>query len=150
MLDQVTFEWLPSNPAAAEIVSRWIEAEWGTNEGPSRSEIRERLLTQENHPATQIALLNGVPIGVISFKRHPVSGRPKNPIWIDAVYVVADFRGQRLGTTLVRWGEQLAAAFERELFVYTESPQLYLRLDWELVQTADARRASVLRKQLPR
>ncbi len=68
-------------------------------------------------------------------------------VWINAVYVDPQYRGQRIGSALIALAENSARQQRIEtLFVYTQIPALYSNLGWQLIEQTNA--DCVLTKEL--
>lgn len=98
-------------------------------------------------PAPIIALDQGRLLGGLSYTsaKRPDSDVPG--LWINAVLVVPGYRGQGIATQLVKKAVDDArhAGFE-VLFVYTDKPAFYEKLDFEI--TDDSHEHVILKTSL--
>ena len=81
------------------------------------------------------AINNERVVGGLVFTEYPVPGTEDNGLWINALYLESEYRGKGIGTLLIK-----AAASEalrnkaKEIYVYTNVPELYLKAGWVLVE----------------
>jgi GNAT superfamily N-acetyltransferase len=70
-------------------------------------------------------------LGGLAFTRYPISGNEEMRLWINALFVAPEHRGIGIGSQLIQEAEIEAERIkEKELFVYTNAPELYQKLGW--------------------
>jgi len=148
-LSNLTVEALDAGHSWVQTACAWVHCEWGKQSGRSYSETQTRLFLHEHAPQPQIALNGETPVGLISFQRHSLPKHEKRKLWIDALYVVPECRGQGIGSELVRLAERLAADYESRLYVYTAASRFYTRLGWTVLIDMDPAGCRVLERELP-
>lgn len=99
-------------------------------------------------PAPLLAISEeGKLIGGLAFTIAPEPQSTTNSIWINALLVAPEHRGQGVASKLIRAAERAAALKNlTKLFVYTEYAALYTGCSWELLETKEGN--SVLSKAL--
>ena len=85
-------------------------------------------------PSAWIAFVDELPVGSVSLTVRNMDTHPELTPWLAALYVHASFRGQGIGTALVRRCEDEArSAGADRIYLYTErarARELYRRLGW--------------------
>jgi predicted N-acetyltransferase YhbS len=130
MANQYMLELLSEKPGFLETALDWIDQEWATKDGMSLEERRQRLLSENDQPGAHVMTTKGIPVGVISFTRHQLNDERTEQLWLDVLYVERRFRSNGIGTRLLKAAENLASTFEQQLYVYTDKPEYYERLNW--------------------
>ena len=92
------------------------------------------------------------PVGTASLIADDMSIRRELSPWLASVFVVPEYRGQGIASTLVRRveAEATASGFER-FYLYTPDQQaLYRRLGWQNEENVEYRRehVTVMARQL--
>ena len=88
-----------------------------------------------NPPPPLLALESGILVGGLSFTWFRSEGDSEIKLWINAVLVKPQFRGRGIATSLISEAAQIASnTDEKELYVYTEIPDLYTKLNWQKVR----------------
>lgn len=107
-----------------------------------------------NLPPVLVAVINYVVIGGLAYSRFKEPNRSGEVIWVNAVFVSAEYRGKGLASQLINAGvSQVLASSQDYLYTYTNIPALYQSLGWSEVDiecTPDHKIMSVsLKPQLP-
>lgn len=77
-------------------------------------------------------------MGGLAFATYPRPDDGSSAVWINALFVAPDFRGQGIASKLVRAAEAEAGAHGiADLFVYTDVPRLYQNLGWQVLREDD-------------
>lgn len=85
--------------------------------------------------------------GGLVFTTYPVSDDEERGLWINALYIVPEYRGEGIGSALIIEAETEALRMGyKELFVFTDIPRLYLKSGWLLID--DSARDKVFKKKL--
>lgn len=122
-----------SAPHHARLFREWRIREWGME-----SEMRndENVLTPV--PPELLYLRNGKLLGGLAFTRFKEPNGNRIALWINSVIVAAEHRGKGIGGELVRRAEREAMLWnEPDLFVYTDTPQLYTTNGWVVLSKQD-------------
>jgi GNAT superfamily N-acetyltransferase len=140
--------YLADYPQYLPTVVGWIFDEWGW-EMPSRTQegIQAEYslhLNRDRIPLTMLALIEGQPVGSASIFLHDMDTRMDLTPWLAAVYVLPEFRGQGIGSQLVRAIEDVATRLQLErLYLFTpDRADFYARLGWSVLETAEYRQHS--------
>jgi predicted N-acetyltransferase YhbS len=95
----------------------------------------ESTLTNERFPSP--LLLLAAPnrlVGGLSFTTALLPDRATEAVWINAVMVLPEFQRKGFASELIDLGCATANAFGTDrLFVYTDVPNLYIKLGWQKV-----------------
>lgn len=87
-----------------------------------------------NCPSPLLALKDKSLIGGLAFTFYPHPVSEIQVLWINAVLVLPQWRGQGVASELIKAAEVKAArAGSSELFVYSDVPKLYTNLGWSKV-----------------
>ena len=115
-------------------MARWrVEAFFTEPGGYSVAEMTALILAPPVGPKeTFILFVDGQPAGTAGLMRTDLAARPDLTPWLGGLFVEPGFRGQGLGTALVRQVEAYArAAAVPVLWLYTLGAEpLYARLGW--------------------
>lgn len=85
-----------------------------------------------NLPPILVVLESGTLIAALAFCRYEDPQQPKQVIWINALYVIDEWR--RCGVAkhlLERAVDLVSTAQQSHLYAYTNVPQLYLSAGWK-------------------
>ena len=117
----------------------WIEKEWGKLD--SNDHDSEDL----SIPSPLLAVKDSELLGGLGFTSFSIPGASKTGLWVNTLLVAPEYRNIGIGSKLVLTAEAEAArSMERELFVYTDVPDLYQRLGWIIVD--DTNESKVLKR----
>lgn len=73
--------------------------------------------------------------GGLVFSTFDLPDPGKTRVWINAVYVAPEYRGQNIASALISLAENSARQIHIDsLFVFTNIPRLYENLGWRLVE----------------
>ncbi len=88
-------------------------------------------------PAPILALDDEMLIGGLSFTDFPSPGNNEPGIWLNVLLVLPEYRSKGVGTDLVKFAAQEAKLFQlSQIFVYTDIPDFYKRLNWQIVDNS--------------
>ena len=141
-------------PAERPLVADWIyQAFWTHRPGYSPAHFEALLAdaTDPDHiPLSLLALAENEPVGTVNLIVNDNSKRPQLTPWLAALFVAPAFRGQGVGSALVRrLCEEAARLGYRRLYLGTDIPGFYEALSariheqlddglWVLVRELDA------------
>lgn len=111
---------------------KWFESEW--------NDVDEFVLSKHGKeiPPPIFALINEELVGGLVFTRFLSPITHQYPIWINAVYIKAEYRLQGISSLLIKHAEKkIKELGESELLVFAEIPDLYSKLGWEIVEQID-------------
>ncbi|MCO8123902.1 GNAT family N-acetyltransferase [Stieleria sp. TO1_6] len=121
---------LADRPDCAKFVVDWLHREWGIDV----DEISSLIQASDERPGAILAVEDDHPMGVLAYKRYHANFQLRPELWINAVYVLPDFRRNGVGRKLVIAGSMPRYVGDpKEIFVYTDVPALYLSCGWKLV-----------------
>jgi GNAT superfamily N-acetyltransferase len=119
-----------SSRAAPTHLSRlheWLVAEWDEIDTFEFQKEGVKL------PAPLLAVHQEDLLGGLVFSTFRRPGGSKSALWINALFVVPEYRGQGVASRLVRAAEDKAVrSGEQEMFALTNIPELYVKLWMEL------------------
>ncbi|EGQ8107671.1 GNAT family N-acetyltransferase [Vibrio parahaemolyticus] len=96
-------------------------------------------------PPVLVALKDNEVIGGLAYSRYQEPHGNSNVIWFNAVYVSPEWRGQGIASELINRGvNQVSAAFQSHLYVYTSVVPLYQSLGWSKVDIESEPNHSVM------
>jgi GNAT superfamily N-acetyltransferase len=140
--------YLADYPQYLSTVAGWVFEEWGWEMPKSTLEsIQAEFslhLNRDCIPLTMLALRERQPVGTASIFLHDMDTRMDLSPWLAAVYVLPQFRGQGIGSQLVRTIEGVATRLQLErLYLFTpDRADFYARLGWSVLETAEYRQHS--------
>jgi GNAT superfamily N-acetyltransferase len=145
MMSSVLIAYLADYPHFLPVVADWIFDEWGAEMAGStfesvHSEFSQHL-NRDCIPLTTLALVEGQPVGTASIFMHDMDTRMELFPWLAAVYVLPEFRGQGIGSQLVKAIEETGKRLQVErLYLFTPDREaFYARLGWSLLELAEYR-----------
>jgi GNAT superfamily N-acetyltransferase len=130
MVDSLKIVPVSEFPCATELVMTWILEEWGPREGEGMEEFRSCINGETGNPEALVAVLDGVPVGTVAFRRHDLLEEERDALWINAIYVLPNYRGSGIGAELLTKAELVASQTELMLFAFTEIPEFYETKGW--------------------
>lgn len=143
-------EHLAKHRAAIPLVAGWVEQEWGhlLPEATFETFVQSFVARTVPHrlPATWVALIGEQVVGTASLDPHDMTTRPEFSPWLAAVYVPPEFRGQNIGSRLVRTVVQESAALGLpHLYLFTpDKINFYTRMGWQSIETTHYRGLEVV------
>lgn len=73
-------------------------------------------------------------IGGLAYSHYQEPHQVRDVVWVNAVYVDAQWRGQGIASELISRGvKQVSSAVQTQLYVYTNVMELYQGLGWSVV-----------------
>ncbi len=148
MSDHLIFQHLTPSSSYLNTVVRWIYDEWSKGNGDSEGEIRTKLLIDQDVPPSQVALYRNRLAGFVWISRFTKPEDKEPTLWINGLYVEESHRNMGIGASLVQRVEQLSTDFEDTLYAYTEIPEYYLRLGWQIIAEKDSQGNAVVGRNL--
>jgi predicted N-acetyltransferase YhbS len=151
-----SYIYLADRPDLIPVLASWFFEEWGRrNTNLSQEIIEDKLqgrLNRDRAPLVLIRILNDRPIASASIKIQEMETHPQYLHWLGSVYVLPEFRGQGIGSELVRRTIDEARRLDvDELYLYTrDNENFYSKLGWHAVEdtTYHSRRAIIMKKIL--
>ncbi|MCQ8868401.1 GNAT family N-acetyltransferase [Vibrio splendidus] len=85
-------------------------------------------------PPVIVVLRDNVVIGGLAYSHFQEPHQVRDVVWINAVYVDAQWRGQGIASELINRGvKQVSSTVQTQLYVYTNVMELYQGLGWSVV-----------------
>ncbi|WP_017091380.1 GNAT family N-acetyltransferase [Vibrio splendidus] len=85
-------------------------------------------------PPVIVVLRDNVVIGGLAYSHFQEPHQVRDVVWINAVYVDAQWRGQGIASELINRGvKQVYSTVQTQLYVYTNVMELYQGLGWSVV-----------------
>lgn len=115
--------------AEYKIFKNWIIREWGeVNQLPDIEKITET-------PLPLLALQNQDLAGGLTFIYYTSPEKNRKVLWINSVYIEDKKRGNGIASKLILEAEKIVQKHNyNELYVYTDKPNLYLKLGWKVIK----------------
>ena len=121
-----------SNSDFLATLYQWLQNEWGDVEPFAATKNGKSI------PSPIIALEKGKLVGGLVFTRFPSPITQSQSVWVNAIFVQPENRKQGICSQLIKKAEKLVIELnEPELFAFSHIPQLYTRLNWEIINTHD-------------
>ncbi len=101
----MTISPLADLPDAIETLAQWFYDEWHAFDGRRMENIATQLsenLNRDVMPITFVAHRNRLPLGSVSLDRFDFPAFDYLSPWLSSLYVHPSFRGQGIGSSLVR------------------------------------------------
>ncbi len=139
----VRIEYLADHPEWLPVIASWIFEEWWrANPANSIAMVEGRLseaMNRDKLPLTLIAFSGSTPVGTASLVRHDMESRKDLSPWLAAVYVLPAYRGNGIGSHLVRKAVERARELGIDtLYLFTSGKEeLYSRLGWSVLERKD-------------
>lgn len=147
----MNYEYLADHEEAIPLIAKWYYNEWGRgNEEISLVEVRLKLkkyLNRNKIPLLILAMENGEIRGTVQLKYYEMDIYPEKKYWLGGVFVSPEYRGQRIGISLVKKASCIARSLDIHiLHLQTEKMDggLYSKLGWKPVEKAYYRDKNVL------
>ncbi|WP_390902927.1 GNAT family N-acetyltransferase [Vibrio qingdaonensis] len=96
-------------------------------------------------PLPIAAVSDGQLVGGLAFSLFEEPGCTHKVVWLNAVYVRCDFRGQGIASQLIRYAQRQLTPSKSGLYAYTNVPALYQSLGWSEVDTESEPNHKVMR-----
>ncbi|EAP96475.1 GNAT family N-acetyltransferase [Vibrio splendidus] len=85
-------------------------------------------------PPVIVVLRDNLVIGGLAYSHFQEPHQVRDVVWINAVYVDAQWRGQGIASELINRGvKQVSSTVQTQLYVYTNVMELYQGLGWSVV-----------------
>ncbi|MFA0160676.1 GNAT family N-acetyltransferase [Vibrio splendidus] len=85
-------------------------------------------------PPVIVVLRDNVVIGGLAYSHFQEPHQVRDVVWVNAVYVDAQWRGQGIASELINRGvKQFSSTVQTQLYVYTNVMELYQGLGWSVV-----------------
>lgn len=85
-------------------------------------------------PPVIVVLRDNVVIGGLAYSHFQEPHQVRDVVWVNAVYVDAQWRGQGIASELINRGvKQVSSTVQTQLYVYTNVMELYQGLGWSVV-----------------
>jgi N-acetylglutamate synthase-like GNAT family acetyltransferase len=111
---------------------QWFESEWDDVE-PLASTKDGKVI-----PSPIIALKDGELVGGLVFTRFLSPMTNEQAVWINAVFIKPENRKQGISSQLINRAEKSVESIgESELLVFAQIPELYSKLNWQVIETHD-------------
>ncbi|MCC4787808.1 GNAT family N-acetyltransferase [Vibrio splendidus] len=116
-----------SSPYWSEL-ERLLQSEW------SDFKFKDTYKDCVQLPPVIVVLRDNVVIGGLAYSHFQEPHQVRDVVWINAVYVDAQCRGQGIASELINRGvEQVSSTVQTQLYVYTNVMELYQGLGWSVV-----------------
>ncbi|MBD3896560.1 GNAT family N-acetyltransferase [Halomonas sp. ML-15] len=156
MAEAPTIERLHAESPYLATVAGWTHAAWGhLHPGKTLADAIQQLRGEcgaGGVPSVFVAMHDGVPVGTASLVVDDMSDRRDLSPWLASVFVLPEWRGRGIASSLVRRVEAEARDAGIALFyLYTPDQQaLYARLGWQPVEERDYRgeAVTIMRRRL--
>jgi GNAT superfamily N-acetyltransferase len=148
--------YLADHEEVIPILAEWFYREWSyLYPGKTIDDVRNAIRERTNRDAIPVALVafeGTTLVGTVCLKTHDMDSRPDLSPWLAGLYVAESWRGQGMGTALVKAIEQKAKALGiRKLYLYTPSAEsFYLRMAWWTKETTEyhGARVTIMEKEM--
>ncbi|PTO62277.1 GNAT family N-acetyltransferase [Vibrio splendidus] len=116
-----------SSPYWSEL-ERLLQSEW------SDFKFKDTYKDCVQLPPVIVVLRDNVVIGGLEYSHFQEPHQVRDVVWINAVYVDAQWRGQGIASELINRGvKQVSSTVQIQLYVYTNVMELYQGLGWSVV-----------------
>ncbi|WP_434999675.1 GNAT family N-acetyltransferase [Vibrio scophthalmi] len=96
-------------------------------------------------PPVLIALKGSEVIGGLAYSRFKEPHQESEVIWLNAVFVLPEWRGQGIASELINRGvSQLSEMQQSSLYAYTNVSPLYESLGWSIIEVESEPNHSVM------
>jgi len=137
MTMEIRIAHLYEHPAYFGVVAKWIHEEWWTGKPGHSVQTMETRLRQASNPdripISLVALANDGPVGTVNLVENDDENRRHLFPWLAALLVLPQYRGQGIGSTLVRSLLTEAARLKvKRMYLGADAPEFYLRFGAEI------------------
>ncbi|WP_086969993.1 GNAT family N-acetyltransferase [Vibrio coralliirubri] len=102
-------------------------------------------------PPVIVVLRDNVVIGGLAYSHFQEPHQVRDVVWINAVYVDTQWRGQGIASELINRGvRQVSSAVQTQLYAYTNIMGLYQGLGWSVVDIESEPNHNVMSIELNR
>ncbi|MEZ8791217.1 GNAT family N-acetyltransferase [Vibrio splendidus] len=109
-------------------LERLFQSEW------SDFKFRDTYKDCVQLPPVIVVLRDNVVIGGLAYSHFQEPHQVRDVVWINAIYVDAQWRGQGIASELINRGvKQFSSTVQTQLYVYTNVMELYQGLGWSVV-----------------
>jgi GNAT superfamily N-acetyltransferase len=138
---EVRIAYLADTPEIIPLIAGWHHNQWGQFIGARTYEQRITRLNEHLQrlaiPVMFVAWVNGQPVGSASLVANDMAALPEWIPWLSAVYVLPEYRRQRIGARIV---ERVAAEATNlgypRLYLYTlDQMHFYQDMGWQSSHT---------------
>ena len=129
-----TYIPVESGSVYLDTIAKWIADEWSGETGDSVEAIKDKILNTHQSPSSVVAVLEDKAVGFVWLWRHKFEGESEPSLWINALYVHEAYRKQGIATSLVKQAISQSKSYEDRLFAYTDIPEFYMRMGWQVFQ----------------
>lgn len=136
----ITIDFLANHPERVPELASWFYDEWGRKESDTTLEnithhLQQRL-HQDRAPLTLVGFLEDGAVASASIKIREMETHPHYEHWLGAIYIKPNYRGQGLGSQIVRHTVAIATQLQiNELYLYTHSHEdFYVKLGWNTIE----------------
>ncbi|MEZ8825870.1 GNAT family N-acetyltransferase [Vibrio amylolyticus] len=113
-----------SSPYWADL-ERLFQSEWAEFSFVDTYRAKPKL------PPVILAVRNNEVIGGLAYSRFQDPHGSSEVVWVNAVYVLPEWRGKGIASELINRGvSQVSATTQSNLYAYTNVPSLYESLGW--------------------
>ncbi|EGR3325530.1 N-acetyltransferase [Vibrio parahaemolyticus] len=127
-MNKVVFRICNENSQYWIALEKLFQTEW------SNFLFAETYKSENYLPPVLVALKNNEVIGGLAYSRYQEPNGNSEVIWLNAVFVSPEWRGQGIVSELINRGvNQVSELFQNNLYAYTNVAQLYKSLGWSVV-----------------
>ena len=122
-------EFVHAEPDSDSIMkyADWVSKQWAD------PKLFQDIIKMDSSPKPLLAFMDDRLIGGLSFIFFNEPDNSKSVIWINTVYIIPEMRKQGFAGLLIKKAEiTIAPGTQEYLYVYTDKPELYLKLDWQI------------------
>lgn len=128
----VLIQEVVSNSQHLITLYQWFESEWDDVEALASTKDGKVI------PSPIIALKDGELVGGLVFTRFVSPMTNEQAVWINAVFIKPENRKQGISSQLINRAEKSVESIgESELLVFAQIPELYSKLNWQVIETHD-------------
>ncbi|CAK2672972.1 Acetyltransferase (GNAT) family protein [Vibrio crassostreae] len=133
-----------SSPYWSEL-ERFFQSEW------SDFKFKDTYKDCVQLPPVIVVLRDNVVIGGLAYSHFQEPHQVRDVVWINAVYVDSQWRGQGIASELINRGvRQVSSTVQTQLYAYTNITGLYQGLGWSVVDIESEPNHKVMSIELKR